>query len=367
VFEAVIKLSDGRWLIANGLERVIEELEELNNAYRRGWQIIGYVGYELPSLFEHRLSHMPRDPHWPQVQFVEPSQIMLVDRPPDREARACVNDVVDMVDRPKYVEWVRRVKRFIESGDVFQVVLSRWVEWSFEGDPYAAFKALTSRLGARYMYYWRLGDKAIIGASPETLIRVEGGKVVSTPIAGTRPRGASPEEDARLEQELLGSVKERAEHLMLVDLVRNDLGKVCEWGSVRVSSLCEVWKLEYAMHLVSVIEGRLGKARLSDLLASITPTGTMSGAPKIRAMEIIAELEQRARGPYAGGFGMISKGFADLAVVIRSVLINGYRFVAWVGAGIVADSDPENEWLETEVKLGPARYVASTLSTECKY
>ena len=366
MFEAVVKLSDGRWIIAQGVERVLEELDEVDRVFKRGGVAIGYVSYELPSLFEERLRNIPRDPRWPPVLFVEPSRVEVVDKPPLRAVDACVSGPISMMVREQYLDGVLRVKQYLERGDVFQVVLSRWVEWSFRGDPYAAFRALISRFDARYVYYWRLGDSTIIGASPETLVNVVGRRVVSTPIAGTRPRGSTPEEDYRLERELVSSVKERAEHIMLVDLIRNDLGRVCRWGSVRVASLGEVWRLSYAMHLVSVIECELDRAGLGDLLAAMTPSGTMSGAPKFRAMEIIAELEGRARGPYAGGFGVVSKAFADLAVVIRTVTISGNVLTAWAGAGIVMDSDPDKEWAETEVKLGPARHIASTLSNGCK-
>ncbi|MGE0354879.1 MAG: anthranilate synthase component I family protein [Gemmatimonadales bacterium] len=249
---------------------------------------------------------------------------------------------------------VARIRELIGAGDTFQTVLSRRLELPAP-DPFLAYRHLRALNPAPYLFYLHLDDIWILGSSPEVLVRVEGGEVTVRPIAGTRPRGGCPEEDAGLEQELRTDPKERAEHLMLVDLGRNDVGRVAEFGSVTVRELMTVERYSHVMHLVSEVRGRLADGLDAvAALAACFPAGTVSGAPKVRAMEIIDELEPVRRGPYAGAVGYIGWGAEslDTAIAIRTAVLHDGR--AWVqaGAGIVADSDPEMELRETEAKAG---------------
>ena len=249
---------------------------------------------------------------------------------------------------------VARAKEYIAAGDIFQVVLSRRQAVECPADPFTVYRALRMVNPSPYMYFLKDGNTAIAGASPEMLVRVENGRVETRPIAGTRPRGATPEEDERLAAEMLADEKERAEHLMLVDLGRNDLGRVCRFGSVTVPEFMKVERYSHVMHLVSSVVGDLapGKDALDALVAAF-PAGTLSGAPKIRAMEIIDELEPVGRGLYGGALGYIDlRGTLDFCIAIRTVLLEGGRATVQAGAGIVADSDPEAERRETEAKAG---------------
>jgi anthranilate synthase component 1 len=247
---------------------------------------------------------------------------------------------------------VRRIKEYIAAGDTFQTVLSRRLEVPAP-DPFLTYRYLRALNPAPYLYYLHCDDIHIIGSSPEILIRVEDGEVTLRPIAGTRPRGVTPEEDAALASELAADPKERAEHLMLVDLGRNDVGRVAEFGTVRLTAFMEIERYSHVMHLVSEVRGRL-RPDLDAVaaLAASFPAGTVSGAPKVRAMQIIDELEPVRRGPYAGAVGYIGWGARslDTAITIRTCVMRGGR--AWIqaGAGIVADSDPISEWKETEAK-----------------
>jgi anthranilate synthase component 1 len=247
---------------------------------------------------------------------------------------------------------VQRIREYIAAGDTFQTVLSRRLDL-VAPDPFLVYRYLRALNPAPYLYYLHCDDVHIIGSSPEILVRVEEEEVTVRPIAGTRPRGASPEQDALLAEELASDPKERAEHLMLVDLGRNDVGRVAEFGSVRLTTFMGIERYSHVMHLVSEVRGRL-RPELDAVaaLAACFPAGTVSGAPKVRAMEIIDELEPVRRGPYAGAVGYVGWGARtlDTAIAIRTCVIKGDR--AWVqaGAGIVADSDPAAEWRETEAK-----------------
>jgi anthranilate synthase component I len=247
---------------------------------------------------------------------------------------------------------VRRIKEYIAAGDTFQTVLSRRLDLPAP-DPFLTYRYLRALNPAPYLYYLHCDDMHIIGSSPEILVRVEDSEVTLRPIAGTRPRGVTAEQDVALAQELAADAKERAEHLMLVDLGRNDVGRVAEFGSVRLTTFMTVERYSHVMHLVSEVRGRL-RPELDAIaaLAACFPAGTVSGAPKVRAMEIIDELEPVRRGPYAGAVGYVGWGARtlDTAIAIRTCVMKGGR--AWVqaGAGIVADSDPEAEWQETEAK-----------------
>ena len=261
-------------------------------------------------------------------------------------------DVRSNMTQEAFEAIVRTAKEHIAAGDIYQVVLSQRFETAVTADPFTVYRALRHVNPSPYMYFLRMGDRAIVGASPEMLVRVEGRTAQTHPIAGTRPRGASAAEDARLAEELLGSEKERSEHVMLVDLGRNDLGRVCEYGSVHVPRYMAIERYSHVMHLVSVVEGTLaaGKDRL-DALASCFPAGTVSGAPKVRAMEIIAALERDRRGVYAGAVGYLDfAGNLDCCITIRTVVMEHGRARVQAGAGVVADSDPAAEYQETRDK-----------------
>jgi anthranilate synthase component 1 len=250
--------------------------------------------------------------------------------------------------RPEFEAAVARAINYIKAGDVFQVVPSLRLEVDFAGDPFEVYRALRMVNPSPFLFYLRHEGFVISGASPELMTRSRDGQADSRPIAGTRPRGATHEEDVALEGELLADPKERAEHVMLIDLARNDLGRVCEFGSVEVEDLMVVERYSHVMHIVSGVSGRLrpGVGPV-DLLRATFPHGTVSGAPKVRAMEIIDELEPTARGPYAGAVGYIDfSGNVDTAIALRTLVAANGK--AWVqaGAGIVADSDPESEYQE---------------------
>lgn len=254
--------------------------------------------------------------------------------------------------REEYEESVRKAKEHIRAGEIFQVVLSRRISCQYAGDPLDLYGAIRSINPSPYLYYLQFGDEALIGSSPEMLVKVDRDEVQTVPIAGTRPRGRDPGDDERLAADLLSDPKERAEHLMLVDLARNDIGKVAAFGTVRVPEYMEVERFSHVQHIVSRVCGRLreGQDRF-DALASCFPAGTVSGAPKIRAMQIIADLETRPRGLYAGGVGYA--GFNDeleFAIAIRTLRARGGIVEFSAGAGIVADSVPAREFEETEHK-----------------
>jgi anthranilate synthase component 1 len=251
-----------------------------------------------------------------------------------------------------FVESVERAKRYIFDGDIMQVVLSQRVSHSFAASPLSLYRALRALNPSPYMFYFDMAQFHVVGASPEILVRLEGDTITLRPIAGTRPRGASREQDLALEQELLADPKERAEHVMLMDLGRNDVGRVARVGSVRVTENMVVERYSHVMHIVSNVEGKLrpGLDAIAVLRATF-PAGTLSGAPKVRAMEIIDELEPSKRGIYAGAVGYLGfNGDMDLAIAIRTAVVKGGRLYVQAGAGIVADSVPKSEWIETQNK-----------------
>ena len=247
---------------------------------------------------------------------------------------------------------VRRALEYIRAGDVFQVVLSQRFELP-DCDGFSLYRTLRAASPAPYHFYLRLGGRELFGASPELLVQVDGGEMTVRPIAGTRPRGATAAEDQELERELRADPKERAEHTMLVDLGRNDVGRVSRIGSVRVARLMETERFSHVMHLTSEVTGQLRPGLGAvDAFAAAFPAGTLSGAPKIRALQIIDELETVQRGPYGGAVGWFSAaGDVQLAIAIRTLFRSGGRLFAHAGAGIVADSNPENEWREVLAKV----------------
>jgi anthranilate synthase component 1 len=270
--------------------------------------------------------------------------------------------------RLKFIESVRRAKEYIAAGDIFQVVLSQ--RWDFEPGvaPLDLYRALRTVNPSPYMYFLRFGGGKnssgmhVLGSSPEMLVRAVGRKLEYRPIAGTHPRGRDEAEDAALERKMLADEKERAEHVMLVDLGRNDLGRVSEYGSVKVRDLMYVERYSHVMHLVSALEGRLRpELNAMDAFAACFPAGTLSGAPKVRAMQIIEELEPTRRGVYGGS--VLYADFAgnlDSCIAIRTLLMKGKKAYLQAGAGIVADSDPRREFEETENK---ARAVLRAVET----
>jgi anthranilate synthase component 1 len=264
------------------------------------------------------------------------------------------------VGRERYIQMVERCREYIIAGDVIQVVPSQRLSRSTTAHPFSVYRALRTVNPSPYMYYLQMGGSYIVGASPEMLVRVEDGAVETHPIAGTRPRGRDPEEDAALEQELRNDEKERAEHVMLVDLGRNDIGRVSEPGTVRVGDFMVVERYSHVMHLVSRVTGRL-RAGLSayDALRACFPAGTVSGAPKIRAMEIISELEPDRRGPYAGAVGYFDfSGNMDTCITIRTIVMKDGTAHIQAGGGVVFDSVPEREYQES---LNKARALLAAI------
>jgi anthranilate synthase component 1 len=293
-----------------------------------------------------------------KIQFVERE----LERGLSHTERAASSalEVSSNVTREQFEQMVRTAKEYIAAGDIYQVVLSQRFEAAVRTDPFTVYRALRHVNPSPYMYFVRMGERSIVGSSPEMLVRVEGRRVETHPIAGTRPRGRSDEEDVRLAEELKRNEKERAEHVMLVDLGRNDVGRVSEYGSVRVPTFMALERYSHVMHLVSIVEGKLAEDQdRLDALVACFPAGTVSGAPKVRAMEIIAELENRRRGIYAGAVGYLDfAGNLDFCITIRTVVMEHGRAFVQAGAGIVADSNPAAEYEETRDK---ARAVIQAL------
>jgi anthranilate synthase component 1 len=252
-------------------------------------------------------------------------------------------------ERSDYLECVRRCKEYIRAGDIFQVVPSQRLEVTTEADPLSIYRSLRVVNPSPYMFLLKMDDLHLVGSSPEVMVRVEDRTATVRPIAGTRHRGETEEEDRRLAEELLSDPKERAEHVMLVDLGRNDLGRVCRYGTVEADEIMVIERYSHVMHIVSNVTGELrdGEDALDALKACI-PAGTLTGAPKVRAMEIIDEFEPTRRGPYGGAVGYFDfSGNMDTCITIRTVVMQGERAYVQAGGGIVADSVPENEWQET--------------------
>lgn len=342
--------------------------------------LVGFLGYETVNLFERLPQPLSPDLPFPTAEFglyesavvfdhVRQELLLLAsgDRAEARlealEARILVGgtpppagggpiqgEPASTLSREAFLAGVERAKEHIGRGDIFQVILSQRFALPVEGlPPLSAYRALRRINPSPYLFFLSCQAGALIGSSPELLVRLEGRRARMRPIAGTRPRGTSPEEDLALEEELRADPKELAEHVMLVDLTRNDLGRVCRYGTVRVEEQAVVERYSHVMHLVSQVSGELrpGLDGL-DLLRAVFPHGTVSGAPKVRAMEIIRDLEPARRGPYAGAVGYWSfSGRLDTAIAIRTLLMTGGMAYAQAGAGIVADSDPEREYLET--------------------
>ncbi|MGF1501644.1 MAG: anthranilate synthase component I [Paracoccaceae bacterium] len=369
--------------------------------------LFGYLGYDMIRLVE-RLPEANPDPlGLPDATFLRPAVIAIVDNirdevtlvapvwhdpavPADRAHAAAERRLADALERlarplegaaaspvpdgplraldpqsntPRtdYLAMVDRAREYIAAGDIFQVVLSQRWSLPLEVTPFALYRALRRTNPSPYMFFFNFGGFQVVGASPEILVRVRDGEVTLRPIAGTRPRGATPEADRQLEEDLLADPKERAEHLMLLDLGRNDVGRVAEIGSVRPTETYTVERYSHVMHIVSNVVGRLRADHdaLSALLAGL-PAGTVSGAPKIRAMEIIDELEREKRGVYAGGVGYFGAGGTmDTCIALRTGVVKDGRLYVQAGGGIVHDSTPEGEFEETENKAKSLMHAAA--------
>ncbi len=289
-------------------------------------------------------------------QPLRPSQHALAASPANNKYCLSSN-----FSREDFEASVANIKQYITEGEAIQVVLSQRLAQPTDAPPFEIYRALRTINPSPYMFFFDFNDFHIIGASPEILVRVEDGAVMTRPLAGTRPRGKTPDEDARMEQELRSDEKERAEHIMLVDLGRNDIGRVSEPGTVEVSELMDVERYSHVMHLVTHVQGKLRHDMTAmDALQACFPAGTVSGAPKIRAMEIIAGLEPDKRGPYAGAAGYFSfSGNMDMAIAIRTMVVNKGIAYVQAGCGIVYDSVPEREYEET---MSKARALLKAIS-----
>ena len=333
----------------------------LDNLYGRARVVIsvpvpvGTAEEELRTLYDDATTELEEIMH----RLRAPSRLATI----SPRSGAPVDEGHSTYERADFMAHVERIKEYIRAGDCFQALLSRRIDLPLDFDPADLYRALRAINPSPYMYHLVLDGVEIVGSSPELLVRVSEDKVTLRPIAGTRPRGQSREDDEERAADLLADEKERAEHVMLVDLGRNDVGRVSKYGTVKVTELMKVEKYSHVLHIVSQVEGELNDGLTAlDVFRATFPAGTMTGAPKIRAMEIIDELEPVARGPYAGAIGYIAAGGKrmDLAITIRTCVIAGGKASVQAGAGIVADSVPEREWEETRSK---ARALLSAIAS----
>lgn len=360
---------------------------------------IGFFGYDLLQYYEKLPAHRIDDLNMNDIQFMFCDQVIVFDHfkqqiqvignvhipeaATDSAIEAAYNEAVARIDatleriqqpqptllmpggavpldpelgvinsnvtKEQFIANVDKAKEYIRSGDIFQVVLSQRFSVDTEVDPLHVYRVLRTMNPSPYMYYLKMGEEVIVGTSPEALVKVAGERVETRPIAGTRPRGKTPEQDLALEKELLADEKERAEHLMLVDLGRNDIGRVSEFGTVRCDAYMEIERYSHVMHIVSNVSGKLREDKdFFDAFLSCLPAGTVSGAPKLRAMGIIAELENEARGAYGGAIGYLGFGGSmDTCITIRTIIFKNGKAYVQAGAGIVWDSVPESEYQET--------------------
>ena len=353
--------------------------------------LVGYFGYDMVRFIEDLPDKNPDDLDMPDMQLMLTDTILIFDHvdhkikivsnslvekdsPSDTYDKAClkIEKIIKKLQsagrdhlktggsastgepgsnftKDEFCAIVERAKEYIKAGDIIQTVLSQRLEKKTSAGAFSIYRALRSINPSPYMYYLKMGKDRIIGSSPEILVRCEDGEVEVRPIAGTRKRGANEKEDALLEKELLADPKERAEHIMLVDLGRNDIGRVCEYSSVEAREVMTIERYSHVMHIVSDVLGKLREDKdVFDLIRATFPAGTVTGAPKVRAMEIIDELENKRRGPYAGCVGYISfSGNIDTCITIRTIVMRGNTAYIQAGAGIVLDSVPESEHQET--------------------
>jgi anthranilate synthase component 1 len=279
-----------------------------------------------------------------------PESMILEGAAPRRAAETVLDSTFS---EQEFLDAVRRGKEYIFAGDVMQLQISQRISRDFTAPPLALYRALRAVNPSPYMFYFDFGDHHVVGASPEILVRLAGEAITLRPLAGTRPRGATPQEDAAIAAELLDDPKERAEHVMLIDLGRNDVGRVAATGSVRVTEKMVIERYSHVMHIVSNVEGRVAAGRDAvDVLKASFPAGTVTGTPKVRAMQIIDEFEPVKRGIYSGACGYLGfNGDMDVAIAIRTAVLKDQRLHVQAAAGIVADSDPQAEWRETQHKV----------------
>jgi anthranilate synthase component 1 len=347
---------------------------------------VGYIGYDYVRYLERLPATLPDTLGLPLCNFYLASTMVIFDHVKHKmllvsvaheDPQGKLDEVYEQLRQPLAPEWtsprpskrraefvhefpeeefkaaVLKAKEYIAIGDIFQVVLSQRAHGDLHVDPFQVYRALRILNPSPYMFFLDFGDYQIVGSSPEVHAKLVGREALLRPIAGTRRRGRTEEEDRALQKELLADEKERAEHLMLIDLARNDAGRCADYGTVRCTDLFTIERYSHVMHIVSEVVGRLSKGRDQfDLLAGTFPAGTVTGAPKIRAMEIIEELEKSRRGPYAGTVGYFSlTGDMDTCITIRTMVVKGKTAYLQAGAGIVADSVPANEWQETASKM----------------
>jgi len=385
-----IKITNGEAVICNEItgekerEKVNEPLSVIEKTIRNrpGFKeqrfvggAVGYISYDAVRCWERLPERALDDQKFPDVEvgvfddgiiydhrnkqafyyYLNENRLAEIDKlltgPDDHETLSHKQLKVN-ITKEHFEKAVEKAKEYVTAGDIFQVVLSKRYDFQIRGDLIGFYRNLRKINPSPYMYFLKSGERQIIGSSPEMLVRVENRVVETFPIAGTRPHVKNPIENRRLTEELLADPKERAEHVMLVDLGRNDIGKVSKFGSVHLPEFMKVHQYSHVQHIVSRVVGDLrDECDCYDALRAVFPAGTVSGAPKVRAMEIIEELEPTRRGPYAGAVGYFSyNGNADFAITIRTLIANGDKAHIQVGAGIVADSNPEREWFETEHK-----------------
>lgn len=367
------------------------EVAPCENLPRFSGGLVGYIGYEAIAYMEPRLKRvwqLPDELKTPDILLMQAEDIVVFDNltgkvllishiepqnprarkeaeekfdlwqerlhrglsyPQEHPVSVRTTDICYRFPKEDFEAAVKKIRNYITAGDAMQVVLSQRLSLPFSGDPLSVYRRLRVLNPSPYMFFLDLGDFQIVGSSPEILVRLEKGEITVRPIAGTRPRGQTREEDLALERDLLSDPKELAEHVMLIDLGRNDVGRVADIGSVRVTEKMVIERYSHVMHIVSNVVGKLGRGfDAFDVLKATFPAGTVSGAPKIRAMEIIAELEPVKRGIYSGAVGYIGfEGNLDTAIAIRTAVIKGGKLHIQAGAGVVYDSVPEREWEET--------------------
>ena len=384
----VLKAKDGIMELDGETVRVEDPFESMRDYFRTircgtselapfSGGMVGYVGYGMVRYFEGIREPMSADGYQPDMYFVVPRHLVCVDHVNSRTLLISHGKIADLrgalssarksaptevvigearqnTSKEEFEDMVSAAKGHIAEGDIFQVVLSRRTDFRVRGDPLEMYRALRRLNPSPYMFYLDFDQNQLLGSSPEMLVRLEGNRLTTRPLAGTRPRSPDPEEDEKLKVEMLLDEKERAEHLMLVDLHRNDMGRVSKFGSVKVTELMAAEKYSHVQHILSNVESEiLPDKDAFDALRACFPAGTVTGAPKVRAMQIISQLERAPRGPYAGAVGYFDfTGSMDFAITIRSISVVGNRASVQAGAGIVHDSVPEREHAETEQKMG---------------
>ncbi|WP_292319049.1 chorismate-binding protein [Caldisphaera sp.] len=338
-------------------ESFLDQLNYLTEKYKQ--KAFGYISYDSVKFWEKLKDISKPIENWPYAEFFIPEEtIYIKDNVIEQKINKCETDEVKVdyydssLGKEEYKEKVKTILDYIHRGYAFQVVLSRFYRYSYNGDPINIYLKLRKISPSPYLYYLKFYNRILIGASPELLFELYNNNIVTYPIAGTRERGIDEESDKKLENELLNSEKDNAEHLMLLDLARNDIGKVSIPGTVNVPKSFYIQKFSHVQHIVSKVTGKIDKNRdLSYIIKSLFPAGTVSGAPKPFAMNLIDELEIYKRGPYAGVVGYVSNKDTRMALSIRSIYINNEIMRIQAGAGIVYDSMPELEYIETEQKL----------------